>query len=74
VTPTDINISLTELKFTFNVLHSSKTAATTISFGQTVYQRGCLAQCTETGRIVNGQINGLFCCNSTLCNTVTSGS
>ena len=38
-----------------------------------MYQRGCLAQCTDTGRIENGQINGLFCCNSTLCNTVMPG-
>ena len=51
-----------------------KTIATLTTFGQNVFQRGCLSQCTDTGRIVNGQILGVFCCNTTLCNTVVPTS
>ena len=36
------------------------------------YQRGCTAQCTQTGNIIDGQYQGLFCCSSDLCNTVNS--
>ena len=47
-----------------------KTAAVSTGLSQVVYQRGCISGCTDTGKIINGQPQGLFCCNITSCNTI----
>ena len=51
-----------------------KTAAATTSNGKTVYQRGCISACSDTGKITNGVLSGLFCCNLSNCNNITSAS
>ena len=52
--------------------HIKTVAAFTSGLGY-VYQRGCLSFCTQTGTVVNGQIQGIFCCNGTdLCNNITN--
>ena len=66
-------MSFLNLNYIFNTLPKiliKKTIATLTTGGQNVFQKGCLSQCTDTGRTVNGQILGVFCCNTTLCNTV----
>jgi len=50
----------------------SKTAAAFTTSTGFVYQRDCLSICTQTGTFINGQIQGIFCCTTDLCNNITN--